>query len=183
MHPWQKSYRSVYLDTETDRALETRAQAEGVGKPMLIVAYIEQGLCLPEAALMGGEPAQDAEAWSDPPGPKVLRSIYVDSGLSLQLASRAEGEKISANQLIRRFCAEGLARPSSQGRILRRTQEAFVAQQKAKIAHLWQAAEKAYAEALEAQEAFKTGCPHLRLPGTLPLATCEDCGAIVTRSK
>lgn len=50
---------------------------------------------------------------TDTTKPKVLRSFYIEPDLDNQLAARASGEGITKGELVRRFIAEGLARPAS----------------------------------------------------------------------
>lgn len=182
MTAWKKVFRSAYLDPAIDAALETRAKEEGVGKGALIVAYIEEGLCLPGAPRTSEGTVETTALQLAPSAPKILRTFYVSGSSAGLLGSRASSEGLLGSRLVERFCVEGLSRPSSGGGILRRTQESFVAEQKAKIAEIGQRAHDAYAALQAAQEAFAASCPHLQLSGNLPIATCQDCGAIVTRS-
>ena len=181
MEEWKKVFRSAYLAPAIDAALEARAKEEGVGKGALIVAYVEEGLCLPGAPRTEGT-VETTMLQTDPSAPKILRTFYLGFTTADLLASRASSEGLNVSRVVTRFCAEGLSRPPSGGGILRRTQESFIAEQKAKIAHLAQKARDAIQALQEAEAGFMAECPHLHFAGNLPIATCQDCGRIVTRS-
>jgi len=180
MAGWQKVLKTAYLDCRIDAELKARAQTEGVGRHELMVAYIEEGLCeVPPNLSTEGEAAPEA-----PPGQKtarILRNVYLDQALSMALSSRASGECTPSSRLIERFCAEGLARPPSGGRILRRSQERLVTEHKAKIEDLFRASVEATRRLREARQAFRLACPHLHVSADVSTDRCDDCGASVTR--
>lgn len=177
----QKIHVSVSLDPETDRALEARAKTEGVTKSELIVEYIAEGLCLPDAVPSGGW--QDVTPAIAPIGadPKIHRTIYLDFSLLGTLSGRAESEGMSKNRLADRFCREGLARSPSDGRIASRAKERLISGYKARIEHFKEIADKAAKTLVEEIAKFQKSCPHLRLTGDPASPSCDDCGAPMTR--
>ena len=179
MYAWQKSLKSVFLDPEIDRGLVGRAKLEGVSKGALVVEFIEEGLCLPSAAVLppfeGEEPVLAPKG--PPPAPRILRSVYLAPELALRLSSRVSAERTHASQLIARFCAEGLARPPSGGAIALKAKQRLVVEHKAKIEELSRIAREASLDLEKAIAEFAKLCPHLQSTGNLPLSTCQDCGA------
>ena len=174
----QKGPISVYLTPETDRALDERAQEEGATKPELIVEYVAEGLCLPEAVPPGG--------WQEPSvvmpsetSPRIMRTIYLDDRMEGLLASRAGSESMPKSRLVDRFCLEGLARPPSAGTIAARAKERRIAWHKGRIEHFQRLADEAAKRLASEIARFRTSCPHVRVN---PSHVCEDCGATVTCS-
>lgn len=177
---YQRHPRTIYLDRTVDRALDARAQAEGITKGMLIRRYFREGLREPNP------PAPPARQM-----PFITRNVYLDADLAGSLSSRASMEGVSEAELMRRFIDEGLAAPPKpqavtrleEARFLRSSYAAYLREAEEAARRFLEPAERVRKELVAQLEALRTCCPHervLRLDGAIAVYGCP-CSDIESR--